>query len=140
MFVIETQCYEDYGYRIKAKGGRSIICEVDTREEAEAIASMIADEWEHILGIHEESEDWESEYVKSQREYEDNVVYLDPIVRRSTKSGCYYLKRGYLLNRTNTPEYEHLVGKFIGWVDNISTGECVLKIEGDERESLLEAA
>lgn len=140
MFVIETQCYEDYGYRIKAKGGRSIICEVDTREEAEAIATMIEDEFEHILEIREESEEWESWLVKSQREYEDNVVYLDPVVRRSTKSGCYYLKRGYLLNHAHSPEYKHLEGKFVGYVDNISTGECVLKIEGDKRESLLEAA
>ena len=140
MFVIETQCYEDYGTRIKPKGGRSICCEVDTLEEAEAIATMIADEFEHILAIHEESDDWESEYVKSQKEYDDGVLYLDPVVRRSTKSGKYYLKRGYQLNHTTNPDFEHLVGKFIGWIDNVSEGGCVMKIEGDRRTSLQEAA
>jgi hypothetical protein len=133
MFVIETQCYEDYGTRIKAKGGRSICCEVDTIEEAEAIASMISGEWEHILDIHEESDDWESWYVQSQKEYDDGVLYLDPVVRRSAKSGKYYLKRGYQLNRTTNPDFEHLVGKFIGWIDNVSEGGCVMKIEGDQR-------
>jgi len=138
MFVIETQCYEDYGYRIKAKGGRSIMCEVDTLEEAEAIATMIADEFEHILDIREEADDFVSQFVQDQREYGEGAIYLDPVVRRG-KSGCYYLKRGYDLVRSYNDTYKHLEGKFIGWVDNISTGECVLKIEGDERTRLQEA-
>ena len=39
MYLISTQCYEDYGYRVKAKGGRDILVEQGYREDAEAVAS-----------------------------------------------------------------------------------------------------
>ena len=146
MFVIETQVYEDYGTRIKPKGGRSIRCEVANREEAEAVASIIEHEFEHILDIDERPENWESQFVTSQRAYNDHgdTVYLDPVVRRSEKNGCYYLQRGHIMGNFVDDEFDHLKGKFCGFVDNISTGVCVLRIEGDDRtridESYLEAA
>lgn len=145
MFVIETQVYEDYGTRIKPKGGRTIRCEVGTRDEAEKIASIIADEFEHILDIDERPDDWESKYVTWQREDRDgSTLYLDPVVRRSEKNGCYYLQRGHIMGDFVDDEFDHLKGKFCGFVDNISTGVCVLRIEGDNRtrvdESYLEAA
>ena len=135
MFVIETQCYEDYGTRIKAKGGRSIIVEQGYRSDAEAVAQLIEDEFEVVLDIIEVDTDWESDYVKSQKEY-GGLVYLDPVVRRS-RNGDYFLKRGYIVDpRENRPEFKHLAGEFVGWVDNLNTGVCVLRIEGDTRERL----
>ena len=48
------------------------------------------------------------------------------------------MKRGYIVGGWQKgSEYEHLVGKFVGNVDNLSTGKCVLKIEGDTRTSLV---
>ena len=137
MFVIETQCYEDYGYRVKAKGGRSIIVEQGYRSDAEAVAELIADEFEVILDIREVDADWESDYVKDQKEY-GGTVYLDPVVRRS-RNGDYFLKRGYIVgSHVRGGEFAELEGKFVGWVDNLNTGKCVLKIEGDKRERIIE--
>jgi hypothetical protein len=136
MFVIETQCYEDYGYRIKAKGGRSILVETGYRPDAEAVARLIEDEFEHIIDIREEDANYESWLVKSQKEMNDLVVYLDPVVRRG-RSGDFYLKRGYLVNEDERrEEFKHLAGQFVGWVDNLNTGKCVCKIEGDKRTPL----
>jgi hypothetical protein len=129
MYLISTQCYEDYGYRVKAKGGRDILVE-GTLEDAYAVKELIADEMEHVLGITPVEEGYESEFVKSQKEYGSwDTIYLDPVVRKG-KSGQYYLKRGYIVGKSfESP----LAGKFCGWVDNLSTGDCVLEIRGDER-------
>ena len=137
MFVIETQCYEDYGTRIKAKGGRSIVVEQGYRADAEAVAELIEDEFEVVLDIREVDADWESDYVKDQKEY-GGTVYLDPVVRRS-RNGDYFLKRGYIVgSHVRGGEFAELEGKFVGWVDNLNTGKCVLKIEGDKRERIIE--
>lgn len=139
MFVIETQCYEDYGYCVKAKGGRSIVLDAGTRADAEAVACLIADDMEHILDIREVEATWVSRFVKDQLEWDSgSTVYVDPIVRQG-KSGDYYLKRGYIVgNHVRGTEHAELEGKFCGWVDNLNTGKCVLKIEGDKRERLTE--
>lgn len=132
MFLISTQCYEDYGYRVKAKGGRDILVEQGYRKDAEAVADLIADEFEHILGIEEVGADYESEFVKSQREMDPegyDTLYLDPVVRRG-KSGDYYLKRGYVVGKAFDSK---LAGQFFGYVDNLNTGKCVMEIRGDER-------
>ena len=141
MFAIITQCYEDYGYRVKAKGGREIIVESDDYKDAYSVSKLIEDEFEHILDIVSVEPGFESDFVKSQKEYNpDDTIYLDPVVRKG-KNGDFYLKRGYIVSQWIGEGYEHLRGKFCGWVDNLNTGECVLKIEGDKRERLeLEAA
>lgn len=141
MFVIETQCYEDYGYRIKAKGGRSIVLDAGSRADAEAVANLIADEFEVILDIREVEATWVSDFVKDQLEWDcGSTVYLDPLVRQG-KNGDYFLKRGYIVgSHVRGTESAELEGKFCGWVDNLNTGECVLKIEGDKRERLTEEA
>jgi len=131
MYVIHTQCYEDYGYRVKPKGGREIMVEQGYLSDAEAVANLIADEFEHILDICEVDSDYESDFVKSQKEYggDWDTIYLDPVVRRG-RDGSYYLKRGYMVGKSfDSP----LAGKFHGWVDNLNTGECVMEIRGDER-------
>lgn len=125
MYLITTQCYEDYGYRVKAKGGRDILVE-GTLEDAYAVKELIADEMEHVIGIEPVEEGYESEFVKSQKEYASwDTIYLDSVVRKG-KSGDYYLKRGYIVGKSfDSP----LAGKFCGWVDNLNTGKCVAKIE-----------
>lgn len=140
MYVIETQCYEDYGYRVKAKGGRSIIVEQGYRSDAEAVARLIENEFEVVLDIIEVDAGWESDFVKCQREWDTfSTIFLDPVVRRG-RNGDYYLKRGYICGDDvkSNPRCAHLAGKFIGWVDNLSKDECVLYIEGDKRESIKE--
>jgi hypothetical protein len=136
MFLISTQCYEDYGYRVKAKGGRDILVE-GTIDDARVVADLIADEMEHILGIGEVADDYESDFVKSQKEYASwDTIYLDDVVRKG-KSGEYFLKRGYIVGETfDSP----LAGKFCGWVDNLNTGKCVLKIEDTVRTPITEEA
>jgi hypothetical protein len=129
MFLVSTQCYEDYGYRVKAKGGRDILVE-GTLEDANAVADLIRDEFEHIIDVEEVADDYESDFVKSQKEYAAwDTIYLDPVVRKG-KNGNYYLKRGYIVGKSfDSP----LAGKFHGYVDNLNTGECVMELRGEER-------
>lgn len=133
MFVVSTQCYEDYGYRVKPKGGREIIVE-GTLADANAVADLVADDMEHVLCITKVNDDYESDFVKSQREYDiGDTIYLDPVVRKGA-NGNYYLKRGYIVgSMCKGTQYDHLVGKFSGWVDNLNTGECVCRMEGDTK-------
>lgn len=136
MFAIITQCYEDYGYRVKAKGGREIVVESDDLRDAEAVAELIADEFEHILDIVSVEPGFESDFVKSQREYNpEDTIYLDPVVRKG-KNGDFYLKRGYQVSQWVGDGYEHLRGKFYGYVDNLNTGECVCRIEDTQKFAL----
>lgn len=129
MFLVSTQCYEDYGYRVKPKGGRDILVE-GTVEDAAAVADLIRDEFEHILDVAEVADDYESDFVKGQKEYAAwDTIYLDPVVRKG-KNGNYYLKRGYIVGKSfDSP----LAGKFHGYVDNLNTGDCVMEIRGEER-------
>ena len=86
-------------------------------------------------------DDFESEFLKSQKEYDPEgweTLYVDKIVRKGKSSNDWYMKRGYIVGGWQKgSEYEHLIGKFVGNVDNLSTGKCVLKIEGDTRTSLV---
>ena len=136
MYLVTTQCYEDYGYRVKAKGGRDILVE-GTLEDASAVADLIRDEMEHIIGVQPVADDYESEFVKSQKEYGSwDTIYLDSVVRKG-KSGNYYLKRGYIVGKSfDSP----LAGKFCGWVDNLNTGKCVMKIEDTVKTPIEETA
>lgn len=136
MYLVTTQCYEDYGYRVKAKGGREILVE-GTLEDASAVADLIRDEMEHIVEVQPVADDYESEFVKSQKEYGSwDTIYLDSVVRKG-KSGDYYLKRGYIVGKSfDTP----LAGKFCGWVDNLNTGKCVMKIEDTVKTPIEEKA
>ena len=136
MYLVTTQCYEDYGYRVKAKGGREILVE-GTLEDASAVADLIRDEMEHIIGVQPVADDYESEFVKSQKEYGSwDTIYLDSVVRKG-KSGDYYLKRGYIVGKSfDSP----LAGKFCGWVDNLNTGKCVMKIEDTVKTPIEETA
>lgn len=139
MYEILTQCYEDYGYRVKAKGGRRILVETDYLPDANKVAKLIEDEFEHTIDIREVDLGIAAEEDLANAMMED--IYaptrdITPVVRRG-RSGDFYLKRGYYVNsREDRPEFKHLAGKFIGWVDNLTTGKCVMKIEGDVRTRL----
>ena len=77
-----------------------------------------------------------------QKEYDPHgwdTIYLDPVIRRG-KNSHWFMKRGYIAGKhlEDDEKFGHLAGKFVGWVDNLTTGECVLKIEGDKRGTLME--
>lgn len=91
----------------------------------------------YVLGDEEDTE-----YVKSQKEYSEwDTIYLPSELKKNSK-GVWFEKRGYIAGMFNKdrPEYAHLAGKFCGWIDNLETGECVMKIEGDTRTPILKEA
>ena len=105
-------------------------------EDSDYFKSYIAT-W-YVLG-----DDEDTEFVKSQKEYggDWDTIYL-PTELKKNSEGTWFLKRGYIAGMFNKdrPEYAHLAGKFCGWVDNLVTGKCVLKIEGDTRSPIEETA
>ena len=98
MLVIDTQYMENYGahdwdgegecpQRWKFKGGscyKILNCprNVDPEEIVEIVRGSIEknDDYsrEYILGFHVESEDWLSEFERSQQEYEGRIAYHEP--------------------------------------------------------------
>ena len=80
-------------------------------------------------------------FLNLKKEYDPEgweTLYVDKIIRKGKSSDDWYMKRGYIVGGWQKgSEYEHLIGKFVGNVDNLSTGKCVLKIEGDTRTSLV---
>ena len=61
---------------------------------------------------------------------------------KKNSKGVWFEKRGYIAGMFNKdrPEFAHLAGKFVGWIDNLATGECVMKIEGDTRSPIVKEA
>lgn len=153
-FVIETQIRENYASHDsdwdgvseywKNKGGNTYIVEAETAEEAKTVIPLVTDSnnsfEENFLDFFSCDDNFQSEFLKSQKEYDTDgwdTLYLDKVIRKGKKSGDWYMKRGYIVGGFQKgTEYEHLVGKFVGNVDNLSTGKCVLKIEGNERTTL----
>ena len=61
-------------------------------------------------------------------------MYLDNVIRRG-KSGDWYMKRGYIVGGFQKgTNFEHLVGKFVGNIDNLTKGKCVMKVTDNEKE------
>ena len=153
-FVIETAIRENYAAHDsdwdgvseywKNKGGNTYIVEAETAEEAKSVIPLVTDSSnafeENFHDFFECEDDFESWFQKSQKEDDPEgwqTLYVDKIIRKG-KSGDWYMKRGYIVGAWQKgSEYEHLIGKFCGNVDNLSTGKCVLKIEGDTRTSLI---
>jgi len=151
--VIQTMCRENYAahngftgeYYWKNKPGSTYIVESVDPAEIKQVVGYIEDEpndvhYEYIVDRFTADADYESEFVKSQKEYDPegwDTLYLDRVIRKG-KSGAWYMKRGYIVGGFNKerPEFAHLVGKFVGNVDNLTTGECVLNIEGDTRKNI----
>lgn len=151
--IIEMQDEENYAahegfvgeYRWKYKFGSTyVINNVDVNnldalvdevkpficEDNDYFKSYIAT-W-YVLG-----DDEDTEYVKQQKEYggDWDTLYLPTELKKNSK-GVWFQKRGYIVGKMQQDNYPELVGKFCGWVDNLITGKCVLKIEGDNRETV----
>ena len=90
-----------------------------------------------VVGYSFLEDDEDTEYVKQQKEYEGDwgTIYL-PTELKQNSEGVWFQKRGYIVGKMSQDTYPELVGKFVGWVDNLLTGKCVMKIEGDSREAI----
>lgn len=145
-YVIETMCRENYAahngftgeFAWKNKPGSTYIVETTSKDDLLEVCQLIEDEpndvhYEYITNQFVADDDFESQMSKWQKEYDPegwDTQYLDNVVRKG-KDGNWYMKRGYIAGNFNKdrPEFAHLAGKECAWVDNLNTGECVLKIE-----------
>ncbi len=154
-FVIETSVLENYAahdadwdgetMRWKPKVGSRYIVETGNMADVREVQNLVTSESDSLIestsDIYQvEDSNWESDFVKQQKEYDPHgwdTIYLDPVIRRG-KNSHWFMKRGYIAGKhlEDDEKFGHLAGKFVGWVDNLTTGECVLKIEGDKREVL----
>ena len=100
-------------------------------EDSDYFKSYIAT-W-YVLG-----DDEDTEFVKNQKEYggDWDTIYLPSELKKNSK-GVWFEKRGYMVGKSfDSP----LAGKFCGWIDNLATGECIMKIEGDTRTPIVKEA
>lgn len=145
-FAITTSLLENYAahnefdgtYSWKTKTGSTYIVHAKSREEAEEVRSLIEvdDDYEKttIETFDEVGDDFESNIVKWQKERGvSRVFYIDDEIKKG-KSGNWYRRRGQIVGQLVDEKYSHLIGKFVGYVDNLTLGKCVLEIEGDKRE------
>ena len=151
--VIQTMCMENYAahqgfdgnFRWKNKPGSTYIVESTDPAEIAEVEALIVDEpndvhYEYTVDRFEAPEGFESEFVKSQKEYDPeghDTLYCDNVVRKGA-NGHWYMKRGYVVGGFQKDNYPDLVGKFHGWVDDLTTGECKCRIVGDEKLPLEE--
>ena len=149
--VIQTMCRENYAahngfdgnFHWKNKSGSTYIVESTDKAEIDEVANLIEDEpndvhYEYIVEMFEAEDDYQSEFVKSQIEYEGqpgeafSTIYCDNVVRKGS-NGHWYMKRGYVVGMFQKDAYPELAGKFNGWVDDLTTGECKCRILGTEK-------
>ena len=146
--VIQTMCRENYAahngftgdFHWKNKPGSTYIVESVDPAEVNKVASLIEDEpndvhYEYIVDQFVADDDYESEFVKSQKEYDPegfDTLYCDNVIRKGA-NGHWYMKRGYVVGNMMKESYPELVGKFNGWVDDLTTGECKCRIVGTEK-------
>ena len=146
--VIQTMCRENYAahngftgdFHWKNKPGSTYIVESVDPAEVNKVASLIEDEpndvhYEYIVDQFVADDDYESEFVKSQKEYDPegfDTLYCDNVIRKGN-NGHWYMKRGYVVGNMMKESYPELVGKFNGWVDDLTTRECKCRIVGTEK-------
>ena len=150
--IIEMQDKENYAahegftgeYRWKYKIGETYVVnniDVPTEYLIEELKPFneTADDYykSYIATWYILKDDADTEYVKSQKEYDPegwDSIYVPTELKKNSK-GVWFQKRGYIAgNRVkDDPKFSHLAGKFIGWVDNLITNTCILQIEGDAR-------
>lgn len=149
VYVITTEVLENYAahengftgeYRWKSKFDETYIVEgVKSISEAQEVIPFIttpdSDEYrETVLEIFEAADDYQSQFVKDQMEYDlGDTVYCDNVIRKG-KDGNWYRKRGHIVGQYVNESFAHLKGKFVGFIDNLTLGKCVRKIEGDKVE------
>ena len=116
----------------KNKSGSTYIVEASSKEEAETVIPLITDTKDNLVHMEILVHIWEVYDPKGW-----DTLYCDREIRKGKKSNDWYMKRGYIVGGFQKgTEYEHLVGKFVGNVDNLSTNTCILKIEGDNKTVL----
>ena len=153
--VVQTMVWENYAAasddwdgketRWKTKSGHTYIIESTVEEDVNEAVALIEDEpnntcYEFVVDRFVADDDYESPFVRYQRSLDPecwDTLYLDSTVRKGA-SGDWYMKRGYIAGLFNLdrPEFAHLAGKECSWIDNLTKGKCVLKIEGDKREAV----
>lgn len=160
--IIEMQNEENYdahngfcgSYRWKYKFGLTYSINVDLDYGDERDAHIISDLIEEVTPLITVNDNYMRSYiatwyvlgdnedtrnVKGQKEQDPNGVgtlYL-PIELKKNSKGVWFQKRGHVVGSWQEgTEWSHLVGKFFGWVDNLTTGECLFRLEGDERKPL----
>ena len=144
-FVITTSVQENYAahngfegtYAWKAKSGSNFIIHAENEKEAQEVQKFIEQKDDYFIvavdSFVEVSQNFVSDLVKWQEEHHvGNVIHLDTEYKKS-KNGDWYRKRGYRVSNHADESYQHLVGKFVGYVDNMTVGICVQKIEGDHK-------
>lgn len=147
-YAIETYTRENYAahggftgdYRWKTKPGSHYLLECENEQELHEVLQLIEDEpndvcYELVEAHREVTSDWESDFVKSQKEYggDWDTLYCDNLIRKGKTNGHWYMKRGYIVGSMMKDDYPELVGKFHGWVDDLTTGECVCRMVGTEK-------
>ena len=145
-FSITTSLLENYAahngfngkFSWKPKAGSTYVVHAESREEAEEVRTLIEVNDNYfkrtIETFDEVADDFESEIVKWQRESGcSRIIYVDDEIKKG-KDGHWYRKRGHIGTENVDPKYSHLIGKFCGWVDDLTLGKVVLTIEGDKRE------
>jgi hypothetical protein len=153
--VIQTMCRENYAahngftgdFHWKNKPGSTYIIESTDPVDVATVEGLILDEpndvhYEYTVDKFTADADYESEFVKSQKEYDPqghDTLYCDNVVRKGA-NGHWYLKRGYVVGMFQKDNYPDLVGKFHGWVDDLTTGKCVCRMVGDEKLPLVKEA
>jgi hypothetical protein len=146
--VIQTMCMENYAahqgfdgsYHWKNKPGSTYIVESTNPAEIAEVIKLVTDEpndvhYEYLVDSFQAEDDFESEFVKSQKEYDpqgQDTLYCDNVVRKGS-NGHWYMKRGYVVGMFQKDAYPELAGKFNGWVDNLTTGECVCRMVGENK-------
>jgi len=146
-FAIESHTMENYAahdgfdgnYRWKVKPGGYYLVEAVNQQEAREVAALLEDEpndvcYEVVDSLEEVDSSWESDFVKSQKEYggDWDTLYCDSHIRKGT-NGHWYMKRGYIVGQMMKDSHPELVGKFRGWVDDLTTGECKCQMVGDRK-------
>lgn len=146
--VIKTACRENYAahngfdgnFAWKNKPGSTYIVESTNQDDIDEVISLVTVKpnevhYEYLVETFEAQADYESDFVKSQKEYDSDgwdTLYCDNVIRKGA-NGHWYMKRGYVVGKMAQDTYPELVGKFHGWVDDLTTGECKCRIVGTEK-------
>lgn len=94
--------------------------------------------FEKVLLWDTKNDDYESQYVKNQREYDDGfqVLYLDAEAYKAS-SGAWYMKKGFIVGVANKgTQHDHLVGKFEGFTYRLSDMEAMYHHHNGKTEYL----
>ena len=124
----------------KNKPGSTYLVYAESEAEARSVIDLVTSSSNAFIESKEDffpiAEEFKSEFVRNQINYDPEgweTLYLDSVIKKG-KSGNWYMKRGYIVGGwMKGTEHEHLIGTFYGWVDNLTTGKCVIHIENGKK-------